>query len=184
MRPGLLLTTSVASLLAVALVVFAVSQILGGDIRNAQLANATRSAELLVLSSLSTRLPAENGHLSASQLRALDQAMLTARHTVDIDGVSIWNARSRVVYSTDHRLIGTTVTAPAEVLAALTGTTSEKARGSVPWSTKAFVGRQTDVAVPIYAAGTAKPVAAADVTIPEAPVAQEISSKPNASILC
>jgi EAL domain-containing protein (putative c-di-GMP-specific phosphodiesterase class I) len=176
-RPGLLLTTSVASLLAVALVVFAVSRILGGDIRNAQLANSTRSAELLVLSSLSAQLPARNGHLSASQLRALDQAMLTARHTVDVDGVSIWNARSRIIYSTDHRLIGTTVPAPLEVLAALTGTTSEKARGGVPWSRDAFVGQQTDVAVPIYAAGTAKPVAAADVTIPEAPVAQEVSSQ-------
>jgi EAL domain-containing protein (putative c-di-GMP-specific phosphodiesterase class I) len=176
-RPGLLITISAAGLLAVALVVFAVSQILAGEIRTAQLANATRSAELLVLTSLSTQLPAGNGHLSAGQLHALDQAMLTARHTVNIDGVSIWNARSRVLYSTDHRLIGTTVAAPSEVRGALTGTTSAKARGRVPWSTKAFVGQQTDVAVPIYAPGKRYAVAAADVTIPEAPVAQQVSSQ-------
>lgn len=176
-RPGLLLTNSAAGLLAVALVVFAVSQILGGEIRAAQRANATRSAELLVLANLSTQLPAGDGHLSARQLHALDQAMRTARDTAGIDGVSIWNTRSRILYSTDHGLIGTTVAAPSEVLAALTGTTSAKARGREPWSTRAFVGQQTDVAVPIYAAGTRKPVAAADVTIPEGPISQQVSSQ-------
>jgi EAL domain-containing protein (putative c-di-GMP-specific phosphodiesterase class I) len=176
-RPGFLLTISAAGLLGVAIVVFAVSQILGGEIRNAQLANAKRSAELLVLSSLSTRLPTGNGQLNAGQLHALDQAMLVARHTVEIDGVSIWSARSRIVYSTDHRLIGATVAAPSEVLAALRGTTSAKARGDAPWSTTAYVGRQTDVAVPIYVTRNAKPVAAADVIIPEAPVTAQVSAQ-------
>jgi EAL domain-containing protein (putative c-di-GMP-specific phosphodiesterase class I) len=176
-RPGVLLTTSAAGLLGIALVVFAVSHILGSEIRNDQLANATRTAELLVLSSLRAQLPSNGRPLSANQLQTLDQAMLTARHTVDIDGVSIWNAHSRVLYSTDHRLIGTTVTAPAEVRTALTGATTAQDRSRVPWSNEAFVGLQTDVAVPIFSAGTGKPIAAADVTIPEASLAQEVSDQ-------
>ncbi len=176
-RPGFLLTFSAAGLLAVALVAFAVSRILGAEIRDAQVTSATRSAELLVASSLGSRLPAGSGHLSAAQLRGLDRAMLAARDTVGIDGVGIWNSRSRVLYSTDHRLIGATVTRPLEVLAAFSGTTSTKVRDRAPWPTRFVVGEQTDVAVPIYARGVAKPIAAADVIIPEAHVEQQVSTQ-------
>jgi hypothetical protein len=43
-RPGFLLTFSVAGLLAVALVAFAVSRIVGAELRSDQLASTTRSA--------------------------------------------------------------------------------------------------------------------------------------------
>src|SRR5580704_16495939 len=83
-RPGFLLTFSLAGLLAVALVAFAVSRIVGAELRSAQLAGVTRSAELLAVSTLGPQLPAGTRHLHPRQLGTLDRAMLTARQTVGV----------------------------------------------------------------------------------------------------
>jgi EAL domain-containing protein (putative c-di-GMP-specific phosphodiesterase class I) len=176
-RPGFLLTFSAAGLLAVALVAFAVSRIVGAELQSAQRASATRSAELLVVSTLGPELLAGSGHLDVVQLKTLDQAMLAARQTVGIDGGGIWTARSRMLYSTDHRLIGMTVPRPPEVLAAFSGKTSTAVRGRVPWSTETFVGTQMDVAVPFYRQNGTKPIAVAELIIPEAPVAQQVAKQ-------
>ena len=176
-RPGFLLTFSLAGLLAVALVAFAVSRIVGAELRSAQLASVTHSAELLVVSTLGPQLPAGSGQLDLRQLETLDRAMLTARQTVGVDGGAIWNSHSRVLYSTDHRLIGTTVSAPPEVLTAFSGNTSTVVRGRVPWSTETFVGKQMDVAVPLYGQRVTKPIAVAELIVPEAPVATQVSSQ-------
>jgi EAL domain-containing protein (putative c-di-GMP-specific phosphodiesterase class I) len=176
-RPGFLLTFSVAGLLAVALVAFAVSRIVGTELRSAQLASATHSAELLGVSTLGPQLPAGTGPLEVRQLKTLNSTMLSARRTVGIDGGAIWNSRSRMLYSTDQRLIGMTVSQPPEVLTAFSGRTSTAVRGRVPWSTETFVGKQMDVAVPLYGRNVTKPIAVADLIIPEAPVAQQVSNE-------
>ncbi len=175
-RPGFLFTFSVAGLLAVVLVAFALSRIVGGELRSAQLASATRSAELLV-STLGPQLASGTGHLDGRQLKTLDRAMLSARRTVGIDGGAIWDSRSRVLYSTDQRLIGTTVSRPPEVLTALSGSTSTAVRGRAPWSTVSFVGKQMDVAVPLYGRNVTKPIAVAELIVPEAPVAQQVANQ-------
>lgn len=68
MRPGFLLSVSIAGLLAVALVAFAVSQILGSELRETQITSATRSAELLAAASLGPQLPVLGRPLTAEQL--------------------------------------------------------------------------------------------------------------------
>ncbi len=176
-RPGFLLTFSAAGLLAIALVAFTVSQLVGNELRSAQLTSATRSAELLVVSTLAPQLSGATRPLSARQLNALDRAMLSARQTVSIEGGGIWDATSRIRYSTDHRLIGTTVSRPPEVLAAFSGKTATVARSRVPWSTAAYVGAQTDVAVPLYGQSKTKPIAAAELIVPEGPIARQVSSQ-------
>jgi hypothetical protein len=175
LRPGFLLSFSIAGLLAVGLLAFAVSRIMGGDIRTEQLTSATRSAELLTASSFESRL-ASRGQLDVTRLAALDQAALAARRTAGLEGVAIWDRRSRVVYSTDHKLIGATMLPSGDVRAAFAGQTVTTVRDGAQ-SPIGHFGRQIDVSVPIYSRGRRKPIAVAEVMLPYAPVAREISNR-------
>jgi EAL domain-containing protein (putative c-di-GMP-specific phosphodiesterase class I) len=177
MRPGFLLTFSIAGLLAVALVAFAVSQILGAEIRDTQVTSATRSAELLSAASLGPQLPARGRPLEAEQLKKLDEATLAARRTTGLAGVGIWDLQSRIVYATDHRLIGTSVLRTPEAVAAFSGKTSTAVVSRAPSVVSTLAAKQIDVAVPIYAHGKRKPTAVAEVALPYAPVAQSVSTE-------
>jgi EAL domain-containing protein (putative c-di-GMP-specific phosphodiesterase class I) len=177
LRPGFLLTFSVGGLLAVGLLAFAVSRIIGGDIRAEQLTSATRAAELLAASSFGPQLTSRRGPLDGKQLHALDQAMLAARRTAGLDGVSVWDARSHVVYATDHRLIGVTLLPSVEARAALAGQTTTAVHGGAASPVGHFTGQQINVAVPIYAPRGSKPMAVAVVLLPYGPVAQQISAR-------
>ena len=176
MRPGFLLSVSVAGLLAVALVAFFVSQILGAEIRNTQITSATRSAELLAAASLGPQLGTGKVPLDAEQIKALDQAALAGRRTAGLAGVGIWDQQSRVLYATDHGLIGTTVLRTPEALAAASGKTSSTVGTGARSVAGTFSGKQIDVAVPVYGQG-AKPIAVAEVVLPYAPVAQQVSDQ-------
>ncbi len=177
MRPGFLLTFSIAGLLAVALVAFAVSQILGAEIRNTQITSATRSAELLSAASLAPQLGSASTALDAGQLGALDQATLAARRTAGLAGVGIWDRQSHVLYASDHRLIGTTVLRTPQAVAAFSGKTSSSVANHASPVVSAFTAKQIDIAVPIYAQGQSKPIAVAEVVLPYAPVAQDVSGQ-------
>jgi len=177
MRPGFLLTFSIAGLLAVAVVAFAVSQILGGEIRDTQITSATRSAELLSAASLEPQLPSRGRSLEAEQLKELDAATLAARRTAGLAGVGIWDRQSRIVYATDHRLIGTSVLRTPEAVAAFSGKTSTTVVSRASSVVSTLAAKQIDVAVPIYAQGKSKPSAVAEVALPYAPVAQSVSSE-------
>jgi hypothetical protein len=112
--PGFLLSYNLAGPIGVGLLAFAVSRILSTQIRTAQLASATRSANLLVSAAFGRRLTGGK-QLKIAQLRALDQATLAARCTAVLAGVGVWNPAGRIICATDHRLIGKTIVRPAEV---------------------------------------------------------------------
>ncbi len=177
LRPGFLVIFSVAGLVGVALVAFVVSQILAGELRSAQLTSSTRSAELLVQSSLGPRLAGHGGHLTEEQLDALDQSALAARSSAGLASVSIWGRHSRILYSTNHHLIGAPVALTPEATVAFSGKTSATVRSRGPSRISSFAGKQTDVAVPIYAPRVTQPVAVAEVVSSYAPVAQQVSDE-------
>jgi EAL domain-containing protein (putative c-di-GMP-specific phosphodiesterase class I) len=177
LRPGFLLTFSVAWLLGVAVLAFAVSRILGGDIRTEELNSATGSAELLAASSFGPRFTGRQQRVSGSELAALDEAALAARRTAGLAGIAVWDTHSRIAYATDHRLIGRRVLPPPEVRVALSGRTSTVVRDGSRSPIGAHAGQQINVAVPINEQGRAKPIAAVDVVLPYAPVAQQISDR-------
>jgi EAL domain-containing protein (putative c-di-GMP-specific phosphodiesterase class I) len=167
-RPGFLLSFSVAGMIAVAVVAFVVSRIIGESVRTDQLANATSQVQLLAATGLGPHLsPAK--HLSVAQIKDLDQVTLAARRTADVSQISIWDRRGLVLYSTDHRLIGKIGNRPAGVLSAIEGQTTTTVD-------KGAAGQSIDVATPIYGS-RGPPIAAAQVLLPYAPVAQAISSR-------
>lgn len=177
LRPGFLLTFSVAGLLGVGLLAFAVSRIMASDIRAEQLTSATRSAELLIASSFEPRLNSQPRQLGTVRLAALDQAALAAHRTAGLQAVAVWNSRSRILYATDHRLIGAIALPGANVQTALLGQTVTTVNDGASSPVGHFAGQQIRVAVPLYGRRRLTPVAAAEVMLPYAPVAQQISDR-------
>jgi EAL domain-containing protein (putative c-di-GMP-specific phosphodiesterase class I) len=176
LRPGFLLSYSLAGLVGVGLLAFAVSRILSTQIRSSQLTNATASAELLASAAYGPRLNGSR-QLKITQLRALDQATLAARRTAGLIGVGIWDNRSQMLYATNHRLIGKTIVRPAEVESAVGGVASTVVGPGTQSPIAHKAGTQIDVAVPIYSRDGKKVNAVAEIALPYAPVAEAISTQ-------
>lgn len=168
-RPGFLVSFSIAGLIALTCLVLIVSRIIGDTIRTDQLASATRSVELLSAASLGPQMTS-TGRLSSARVQALDRVALAARNTAGVTAITV-QGRKRVLYSTDHRLINAETRRSAGVLAAFAG------RTTTVLTRDAIDRQQIDVAVPIYEARADRPTAVAEVLLPYAPVAQEISTR-------
>jgi EAL domain-containing protein (putative c-di-GMP-specific phosphodiesterase class I) len=175
-RPGFLLSFSVAGLIGLALLAFVVSRILGGAIRTDQLANATSSADLLSAASFGLHVPGAS-HLTTGELKTLDQITLAARRTADVSGVTIWDLHGRVLYSNDHRTIGGKVGVSPDMSAASGGQTMTTVTTGAKSSAGLTAAQQIEVTTPIYGPRAVKPIAVAEVVLPYAPVAQAISSR-------
>ncbi len=167
-RPGFLLSFSVAGLIAVALVAVVVSRIIGQSVRTDQLTNATSQVNLLAAASLAPHVSGAK-HLSVAQINSLDQVTLAARRAAAVSQITIWDRRGLVLYSTDHRLIGKIANRPAGVLPAISGQTTTMVD-------KSAAGQSIDVATPIYGRRQT-PTAVAQVLLPYGPVAQAISTR-------
>src|SRR5580704_10456914 len=165
-RPGFLLTISVAGLIAVASLAFVVSRIVGASVRTAELAGVTSSVKLLAEASFGPNVTSAT-RLNVVELQALDQITLTAHRTAGVSGVTIWNLHNRVLYSTDHRLIGTTAGSSSGAGAALTG------RALTTVQAGPAASQQIRVAVPVYGARGTMPIAAAQVGLPYTQVGQD-----------
>jgi EAL domain-containing protein (putative c-di-GMP-specific phosphodiesterase class I) len=176
LRPGFLLSYSLAGLVAVGLLAFAVSRILSTQIRSSQLTNATASADLLASAAYGPRLSGSRP-LKITQLRALDQATLAARRSAGLIGVGIWDNRSQILYATNHRLIGKTIVRPAEVESAVAGETSTVVGPGTQSPVAHASGKQIDIAVPIYGRHGGKVDAVAEIALPYEPVAEAISTQ-------
>ncbi len=169
-RPGFLLSFSVAGLIGVAVLALVVSRIVGASIRTEQLTSATSSVELLAAASFAPDLGATK-HLSVAQLARLDEDTLAARRTAGVSAVDIWNPQGRVLYSSNHRSIGQRTIRSAGVLAAVAGQPITTVDAGAPG------GAQIEVAVPIYGPRAGQLIAVAQVLLPYAPVAQDISTR-------
>jgi EAL domain-containing protein (putative c-di-GMP-specific phosphodiesterase class I) len=176
LRPGFLLSYSLAGLIAVGLLAFAVSRILSTQIRSSQLTNATASADLLASAAYGPRLHGSRP-LTIAQLRAFDQATIAARRAAGLVGVGIWDNRSQILYASNHRLIGKTIVRPAEVESAVAGETSTVVGPGTQSPIARKGGKQIDIAVPIYDHRGAKVTAVAEIVLPYEPVAQAISTQ-------
>jgi EAL domain-containing protein (putative c-di-GMP-specific phosphodiesterase class I) len=168
-HPGFLLSVSVAGLIGVAVLTLVVSRIISASIRTDQLAGATSSVELLAAASLAPDL-SQTEHLSAAKLNSLDQDTLAARRAAGVSAVTIWNPQGRVLYASNHRLIGGKARRSKGVLAAFAGQTITTVEGGT-------IDRQIDIAVPIYGPKVGEPIGVAQVLLPYEPVAQDISTR-------
>ena len=132
-RIGLLGKFALASLLPLVLLGFVLAHILRGEIRQRALANARQSATLLDQSLVQPQLSPEDlaVGLSEPRIRALDRTLRASLAGKQIARIKIWNRNLRVVYSSDHAIIGRAYPASDELQKALGGETASEVSSEI-----------------------------------------------------
>jgi diguanylate cyclase (GGDEF)-like protein len=107
-RVGLLSRFALASFVAVVLLGVALAHTLAAGVRSRALADGTHTAALIDGSLVRPELTEHDlAHgLPPTRIQALDRALRASLQSGQVARIKVWNARSRVVYATDHSIIG------------------------------------------------------------------------------
>jgi diguanylate cyclase (GGDEF)-like protein len=182
-RFRLSLTQQVALLSLVPMVAlgFVLARVLEAEIQSRTLADASQTAQLIARLAIQPRLSSQSldRGLSATGVRALDQQLHARSVTQDLARIKIWNAAHKVVYSTDHRLIGHFLVPNDELLAALAGR-PPAARVIRPGrygeeSSEFGLGQLVEVYVPLRFTASGPPKGAFEIYLSYRPIAAAIS---------
>ena len=105
---GLMTRFALASLVAVVLLGLALAHTLADGVKSRALANGTHTAALVDGSLVRPHLTEHDlaAGLPPSRIRALDRALRASLQSGQVARIKVWNADSRVVYATDHSIIG------------------------------------------------------------------------------
>jgi diguanylate cyclase (GGDEF)-like protein len=127
-RVGLLGKFAIASLVPIVALGIVLAHVLRAEIRQRALVNARQSAKLLELSLIQPRLTAGDlrGRLPAGRVRTLDQLLRASVAGNEIARIKIWKRDGRVVYATDHAIIGKQFPPSSELREALSGDTASE----------------------------------------------------------
>ena len=178
LRVGLLGKFALASLVPIALLGIVLAHVLRDEIRQRALVNARPSAALLEQSLVQPRLSAtdlERG-LSARRIRRLDQELRPSLAGNEIARIKLWSRDARVVYASDHEIIGRRYPPSDELQEALAGETAseisdlEKAENA---GDRSF-GQLLEVYAPLRFASAGKPAGGFELYLPYRPIASAI----------
>jgi diguanylate cyclase (GGDEF)-like protein len=173
-RVGLLGKFAVASLLPIVLLGFALTHELRVEIQQRALVNARQSAALLEQSLVQPQLaPVDlTAGLSAGRVRRLDRILQPSLSGKEIARIKIWNRDARVVYASDHPIIGQLFPPSEELQRALSGGTASEISDlrKAENATDRSFGQLLEVYTPLsFASG--RPVAGAfEVYLPYRPI--------------
>ena len=178
LRPQFLVTFTLLGVLVVGALVYMVGAVMTNDIRNEQVDGARQRAELLAGASFAPRLQGPlHGH-SIKKLRALDAAAIAGQRSGNLSSLAVWDRKSRIVYSSDHRQIDKIYRPPEAVTAALAGKTVVEVADGATSPVDKTSGKQIQVAVPLNGRdGQGRTRAAFELHVPYGPVATEISRR-------
>jgi diguanylate cyclase (GGDEF)-like protein len=177
-RVGLLGKFALASLLPIALLGIVLAHVLRDEIRQRALINARQSAALLEQSLVQPRLSAgslTNG-LTRNRMRALDEALRPSLAGKEIARIKIWNRNAKVIFASDHDIIGRAYPTSDELEEALDGHTAseisklEKAENA---GDRSF-GELLEVYTPLVFEGEKRPAGAFELYLPYHPIAAAI----------
>jgi diguanylate cyclase (GGDEF)-like protein len=177
-RVGLLGKFAVASLIPIALLGIVLAHVLRDEIRQRALVNARQSAALLEQSLVQPRLSAGDMSrgLDRDGTRALDEALRPSLAGKEIARIKVWNRGGKVVYASDHEIIGHTYPASEELEEALDGQTAseisslEKAENV---GDRSF-GKLLEVYTPLVFGSEKRPAGAFELYLPYRPIAAAI----------
>ena len=177
------LTQQVALLSLVPIVAlgFVLARVIQTQIVARTLADASQSAQLIAHIGVQPRLSQRDLRegLSASGVRALDQALSGRTVTQNLARIKIWNARDVAIYADDHRVIGHTYQPSDELREALAGrprpakvinptTHSENA-------SEVGLGRLVEIYVPLHFGSSGPPDGAFEIYLHYSPIAAAVS---------
>jgi len=179
-RVGLLPRFAFASFLAVVLLGFLLAHSLTSEIRQRALANARQSAQLIDQSLVQPRLLRHDlkAGLEQRRIRTLDQALRAAVAGKQVARIKVWTDQFRVVYATDHQIIGRTFPPSEELQSALAGKTASEVsdlRRAENVNDRRF-GQLLEVYTPMRFAGASMPAGAFELYLPYRPIAAAIAA--------
>ncbi len=179
-RVGLLTRFALAGLVAVAALGIVLAHTLAQGVRTRALADARRTAELVDTSLVKPRLTASDleAGLSPQRVRALDRALWAGVEGGHIARIKVWGRDSRVVYATDHSIIGKQFPSVDDGLeAALSGATAsdvDNLKKAENAGDRRF-GSLLEVYTPLRFTQGGRPAGAFELYLPYRPIAAGIA---------
>jgi diguanylate cyclase (GGDEF)-like protein len=174
-RPGLLGRFALLSLLAVVAMGFGLAQTLKHQIHDRALANAAQSADLIARFGIQPQLAATDlgRPLAPEAVDALDSLLHAGYSSEPVLSVTVFNPAGRVVYSSEHDLIGRTLGDGREIAGAMNGRGTARVT-SEPRHADRGTGRLIDAEVPLRVASGGPPSGVLEVHMSYRPVAATI----------
>ena len=177
-RLGLVGKFALASVVPIVLLGMVLGHVLRDEIRQRALVNARQSAALLDRSLVQPQLSAAdlaNG-LTPEHIRALDVALRPSLEGQEIARIKVWNRTGRVVYASDHQIIGHTFPLSEELRGALTGETASEVSTlqKAENARDRHFGQLLEVYTPLRFTGQRKPAGGFEVYLPYRPIAAAI----------
>jgi diguanylate cyclase (GGDEF)-like protein len=176
---GLLARFALASLFAIILLGIVLGHELRGEIRQRALLNARQSAQLIDLSLVRPQLSAidvSNG-LRAERIARLDRALQASLADEQIARIKVWNRQARIVYASDHSIIGRRFPASDELRQALSGVTASEIsdlQKKENTDDRGF-GQLLEVYTPLRFGAASQPTGAFELYLPYRPLAATIA---------
>ena len=175
-RLSLTRQVAVLSLLPMLALGLILARVLQNQVVDRTLSDATRSARIIASLGVQPRLNPQNLRrgLASSEVAALDRELGAPAVGQDLARIKVWNARDTVVYSTDHSLIGRTLTPSDDLEAALAGHPQkaqlvDPSKGSETAS-EVGLGKLIEVYVPLRFAAAGRPAGAFEIYLSYRPV--------------
>lgn len=182
-RLGLTRQVALLSLLPIVVLGFILARVLQAQIVSGALANATESARIIAHLGIEPHLSPQdlrNG-LTPAGVRALDQQLSARSVTQDLARIKIWNARDKVVYSDDHRLIGRTLVPSDDLLNALAGRPNNAdivaPSRHAETASEVGLGQLVEVYVPLRFAASGPSEGAFEIYLSYRPIAAAVASE-------
>ncbi|MEA2444582.1 MAG: hypothetical protein QOJ12_1874 [Thermoleophilales bacterium] len=174
-RPGLLGRFALLSLLAVIVMGFGLAHTLKAQIRERALANAAQSADLIARFGIQPQLAGTDlgRPLAPEAVDALDSLQHAGYSSAPVLSLSVFNPDGRVVYSSDHALIGRTFGKNREIVDAMHGLRAARVTSGARHADRG-TGTLIDADVPLRFASDRPPSGMLEVHMSYEPVAATI----------
>ncbi len=179
-RPGVLGWFSILSITALAGLGVALTWVLGAEMRDGALSQATRSAQVIADTAIVDALADDDVRdgLAPATIARLDAFVARASTSAGLTSVDIWTPRGMIAYANDPAVIGRRFPLDAELGRALRGDAQIRvvagARGPADVQA-ADTGEAMEIHVPLMRMGEPRPVGVAEITFDFAPVQTEIA---------
>ena len=162
--------------LAIAGVIGMVHLVVSGELRATEEHAATTTGVVLARSAFETAVVADSDQLTKAEIDQLDDATAGARAAEGLLGLTVYTPEGRILYSPNHRLIGTRQRLNRYERAALAGRVATTPRTTTPKPTDSSKVARIDVNVPLADVG-GRVVALFELELPYAPIASDIASQ-------
>ena len=179
LRAGLLTRFALAGLVAMVLLGVVLARTVAGEIRQRSLADARQAAQLIDQSLIQPKLSASDlkSGLTPTQIAVLDRELHAVVAGKRVARIKVWNRSNRVVYASDHKIIGHVFPDDDNLDTAFAGSTASEVsdlRKAENANDRSF-GKLLEVYTPLRFTESGSPAGAFELYLPYKPIAAAIA---------